>query len=76
MLRPFVSLRAGGLGLGLPTASKIVRLHGGTLRLGANAPRGARVEVDLPRAAARTSATEGDAGPPMARGLERVIVQP
>jgi signal transduction histidine kinase len=61
VLRPFVSLRAGGLGLGLPTASKIVRLHGGTLRLGANEPRGARVEVDLPRTSQRTSDTEGDA---------------
>jgi signal transduction histidine kinase len=61
VLRPFVSLRAGGLGLGLPTASKIVRLHGGSLRLGARAPRGARVEVDLPRTPPGPSATEGDA---------------
>jgi signal transduction histidine kinase len=71
VLRPFVSLRTGGLGLGLPTASKIIRLHGGTLRLEANAPRGARVEVSLPRAATRTSATEGDAGSPGAHGLEQ-----
>lgn len=60
VLRPFVSLRAGGLGLGLPTASKIIRLHGGAIRLGANAPRGARVEVDLLRSTAAESATEGD----------------
>jgi signal transduction histidine kinase len=60
VLRPFVSLRAGGLGLGLPTASKIIRLHGGTMALGANAPRGARVEVRLPRRAEGSSATEGD----------------
>jgi signal transduction histidine kinase len=63
VLRPFVSLRAGGLGLGLPTASKIVRLHGGVLRLGSNATRGARVEVDLPRAAKRSNVTEGDVAP-------------
>ncbi|HET9317070.1 MAG TPA: HAMP domain-containing sensor histidine kinase [Vicinamibacteria bacterium] len=50
--RPFVSMRPGGLGLGLPIAIKIVTLHGGTVRLGSNPPRGARVEVDLPRAEA------------------------
>ncbi len=60
LLRPFVSMRAGGLGLGLPTASKIVRLHGGTLRLGPNQPRGARVEVDLPASARREIVTERD----------------
>lgn len=63
VLRPFVSLRAGGLGLGLPTASKIVRLHGGTMKLGVSASGGARVEVDLPRAAERANVTEGDVGP-------------
>jgi signal transduction histidine kinase len=47
--RPFVSVRPGGLGLGLPIAIKIVTLHGGTVRLGSNHPRGARVDVDLPR---------------------------
>jgi signal transduction histidine kinase len=47
--RPFVSMRPGGLGLGLPIAIKIVTLHGGSVRLGPNHPRGARVEVDLPR---------------------------
>jgi signal transduction histidine kinase len=68
VLRPFVSHRAGGLGLGLPTASKIVRLHGGTMALGSNTPRGARVEVDLPRTCERTSATESDASAPSDRG--------
>jgi signal transduction histidine kinase len=61
LLRPFVSLRAGGLGLGLPTASKIIRLHGGTLRLSANRPSGARVDVDLPRRSQGGNVTEGDA---------------
>jgi signal transduction histidine kinase len=50
--RPFVSTRPGGLGLGLPIAMKIVRLHGGSVRLGPNQPRGARVDVDLPRSSA------------------------
>ena len=48
VVRPFVSMRPGGLGLGLPIAIKIVTLHGGSVRLGSNQPRGARVEVDLP----------------------------
>jgi signal transduction histidine kinase len=47
--RPFVSMRPGGLGLGLPIAIKILTLHGGSVSLGPNHPRGARVEVDLPR---------------------------
>jgi signal transduction histidine kinase len=69
LLRPFVSLRAGGLGLGLPTASKLIRLHGGTLRLGPNHPEGARVDVDLPRAPHATNVTEGDVmGPEDATG--------
>ena len=72
--RPFVSLRPGGLGLGLPIAIKIVTLHGGSVRLGANPPRGARVEVDLPAPGADASdaanVTNGDAGPVPATGPE------
>ena len=53
VLRPFVTHQRGWAGAGAADSrSKIVRLHGGTLRLGANARRGARVEVDLPREAA------------------------
>lgn len=49
-LRPFRSTKAGGLGLGLPIALKIVRLHGGDLRLAPRAPHGLEVEVRLPAA--------------------------
>jgi signal transduction histidine kinase len=47
--RPFLTHKPGGLGLGLALATKIVRLHGGTLSLRANAPVGAKVVVDLLR---------------------------
>jgi signal transduction histidine kinase len=47
-LRPFFTTKAGGLGLGLPIALKIVRLHGGELGLGERPPRGLAVTVRLP----------------------------
>ena len=47
-IRPFFSSKAGGLGLGLPIAIKIVRLHGGELALGDREPHGLRVTVMLP----------------------------
>jgi signal transduction histidine kinase len=47
-IRPFFTSKAGGLGLGLPIALKIVRLHGGTLELGDREPRGLSVTVRLP----------------------------
>jgi signal transduction histidine kinase len=47
-LRPFFSTKAGGLGLGLAIALKIVQLHGGSLELGDAAPRGLAVRVWLP----------------------------
>ena len=42
----------GGLGLGLTLARELLRLHRGTLAMFSNTPRGARVEVRLPAAAA------------------------
>jgi two-component system, OmpR family, osmolarity sensor histidine kinase EnvZ len=53
LLRPFErgdSARSGsgGAGLGLPIVQRIARLHGGTLRLLANAPHGLRAELTLP----------------------------
>jgi len=47
-IRPFFSSKAGGLGLGLPIAIKIVRLHGGELALGDHEPHGLQVTVKLP----------------------------
>ncbi|MEO8186793.1 MAG: ATP-binding protein, partial [Burkholderiaceae bacterium] len=54
LLRPFErgeAARSGstGAGLGLPIVERVARMHGGDLRLTANAPRGLRVELRLPR---------------------------
>ena len=48
-LRPFLSTKPGGLGLGLPIAMKIVALHQGQVILGENQPRGLSVRVLLPK---------------------------
>ena len=53
-LRPFFTTKAGGLGLGLATAVKIVRLHGGDLVLGDRAPHGLTATVRLPRSSAQS----------------------
>jgi two-component system, OmpR family, sensor histidine kinase MtrB len=45
---PLVRGRAGGTGLGLSLASRIVRAHGGSLSLETHAPAGARFRVVLP----------------------------
>ena len=47
-IRPFFTTRAGGLGLGLPLARKILLLHGGSLRLETHAEGGVMVLVQLP----------------------------
>jgi signal transduction histidine kinase len=47
-LRPFRTTKPGGLGLGLPLAMKIVKLHGGSLTMASRAPRGLAVTVHLP----------------------------
>jgi signal transduction histidine kinase len=46
--RPFFTTKPGGLGLGLPMAFKIVRLHQGELILKNAAPRGLEVDMVLP----------------------------
>jgi two-component system sensor kinase FixL len=47
-LRPFLTTKPGGLGLGLPTALKMIKLHGGDLTLGGRTPRGLSIRVQLP----------------------------
>jgi two-component system sensor histidine kinase PilS (NtrC family) len=44
--RPFASTKSGGLGLGLPMARKLARLHGGDVRIGTRG-KGAWVVVSL-----------------------------
>ncbi len=46
--RPFFTTKAGGLGLGLPLAEKLVRLHGGHLAFRTRHPRGLCVTVRIP----------------------------
>jgi signal transduction histidine kinase len=47
-VRPFFTTKAGGLGLGLPLARKILLLHGGSLRLVEGADGGVTAVVGLP----------------------------
>jgi signal transduction histidine kinase len=49
--RPFYSTKAGGSGLGLPTARKIVLAHGGTIDLQSAPGKGTKFTVRLPAAA-------------------------
>lgn len=63
-LRPFRSTKPGGLGLGLPLSSKLVRLHGGELRFGERAPRGLEVVLRLPRVVTERNADRADGPPP------------
>lgn len=46
--RPFFTTKAGGLGLGLPLARKILLLHGGTLTLEGGPEGGVTARVGLP----------------------------
>lgn len=62
--RPFLTTKPGGLGLGLAIAFKIVRLHGGSLELADNRPRGVVATVTLPSTAAvpDRGVTQGSGG--------------
>lgn len=59
LFEPYVTHRPGGTGLGLPIVKKIIEEHGGALTLTDGpddlSPRGALVEVRLPRARAPAS---------------------
>lgn len=49
-LRPFVTSKAKGTGLGLPLAMRLAEAHGGTLTLSSQPGRGTRAELFIPRA--------------------------
>lgn len=49
VLKPFVSFKKTGTGLGLPLVKRIVEAHGGSLKLNSLPGRGTTVEMDFPR---------------------------
>jgi signal transduction histidine kinase len=49
IFRPYVSLRSGGTGLGLPTARRIVQEHGGMLTVHSESGQGSDFTIHLPR---------------------------
>jgi signal transduction histidine kinase len=71
-LRPFFTTKAGGLGLGLPIALKIVRLHQGELTLSDRVPRGLVVTVRLPASGPGDRDVTRSSVPPGAEGLPEV----
>ena len=54
IFRPYVSLRSGGTGLGLPTAQRIVQEHGGRLSVHSEVGKGSDFVIHLPRSDAPT----------------------
>lgn len=56
IFRPYVSGRAGGTGLGLPTARRIIEEHGGRLTAHSEPGRGSDFVIELPRTSITTPA--------------------
>ncbi|HZI66579.1 MAG TPA: ATP-binding protein [Thermoanaerobaculia bacterium] len=64
LFQPFHTTKPDGVGLGLATASEIVRLHRGTIRIHSRAGGGTLVRLKFP-GSARTAADDSSAvGPP------------
>lgn len=55
IFRPYVSHRAGGTGLGLPTARRILQEHGGDITVHSEPGRGSDFVIHLPKAKSKGS---------------------
>lgn len=51
VFQPYFTTKAGGSGLGLPTAKRIVEAHGGTLRVHSEPGKGTDIAIELPASA-------------------------
>ncbi len=65
LFHPFVTGRAGGVGLGLALAHRIVVLHGGTIRLEDRPGGGTRVRIHFPDDTLVTSGNKSTPGTPL-----------
>jgi len=74
VLKPYVSKRRGGTGLGLPRARRIIEEHGGTLSLHSELGRGTEFTLALPEHAPEPEATGDD--PTKAPGTKPAEQQP
>lgn len=58
IFRPYYSSRAGGTGLGLPTAKKIIEAHNGTITVHSEVEKGTSFTIEIPLVAAEGTAGE------------------